>query len=176
MIDAEKVFRLFPAWNIERECEWLRNKAADGWYLTSYFFGFYEFRRGNPGSFSNEIDFQILRSREQQEYLDLYRDSGWELAASFANWYYFRAPADRAAEQPAYSDVSSRRAKYLRVVVVLLLAAVPAVFFGIINPLLNGYLWDSRISFFITGFASIVIVVFIYSAVRIGFKMRRRSD
>lgn len=173
MAEMKRIFRFYGAWNGKKECDWLGRMAAGGWHLRSYFFGVYYFAKDAPGDYVYEHDFHILRGEDLTEYLNLYADSGWQHVTSFANWHYFRSPSETAERRPVFSDVPSQRAKLLRVLTVLLLSIVPMTMFGIVNPILNGYLEESRSYYAIGGFALFAIIACAYGAIRIGIKIKR---
>ena len=172
MSDTKKVFKLYGAWSGEKEALWLNDMSKTGWHLQNYCLGVYRFAKGNPENFIYEIDFSIARGNELTVYIGLYRDAGWEHIVSFANWHYFRAPADAARRWPSYSDVSSKKAKLFRVLAVLLFSIIPMLFFGIINPILNGYLQEDSIYYVIGGFSIFIVSVCLYAALRIGLKIK----
>ena len=173
MGDSKTAFKLFWAWDLDKETTWLESMERAGWRLFSTGFGFYRFTKGNPEENVYEIDFSLVRGADRTEYFTLYRDSGWEYVTSFGNWHYFRASGDTARRRPAYTDVSSRKAKLKRVLAMLLFSILPMGFFGIINPLLNGYLEEAPIYYAIGGFSVFIMLVCIYAALRLLFRIRR---
>ena len=56
---------------------------------------------------------------------------------------------------------------------VLLVSILPMAFFGIFNPILNGYPAESRIYYAIGGFSVLVILVLAYAAIRIALRIAR---
>ena len=172
MSETRRVFRLFWAWNLESETEWLARMSEEGWHLSRCSLGVYHFHRGMPEERVYELDFMVLRRGEAGPYFQLYFDSGWTHVASFANWHYFHAPKTLAARRPVFSDDHSRRSRLVRVLAVLGLAILPVGGFGLANPLLNGYFREAPIYYGIGGFATAVILILLYGMIRIAFKIR----
>ena len=172
MSKNRKVFRLYGAWNADKEAKWLSDMGKSGWRLSTFCLGLYTFETVKPDDCTYEIDFSILSRQERGSYFALYREAGWEYVTSFANWHYFRAPTETATRRPAYSDVSSKRGKLRRVLAVVLASTVPMTYFGIINPVLNGYIGEDRIYYVIGGFSVFVIAACLYAVLRIAIKLK----
>jgi hypothetical protein len=173
MAETRRKFRLFWAWNLEKETAWLARMSAAGWHLSRCGLGVYHFHRGNPEDRVYELDFMVLRNGEAGRYFQLYEDSGWTHVTSLANWHYFHAPKDLATRRPVFTDAHSRRSRLIRVLAVLGLAILPVAAFGLVDPLLNGYYREAPIYYGISGFAIVIISIFLYAVVRITFKVWR---
>lgn len=126
---TKRVFRIFWAWQDEKEEQWLRGMAGLGWHLRGVFLGCYTFVAGESSDTVYRIDYQMLRPKERQEYMGLFRDSGWEHVCSTSNWHYFRIAAGFGALPEIFSDVESRIAKYRRLMTILLVF-LPILLFG----------------------------------------------
>ena len=92
---------------------------------------------------------------------------------SFANWHYFCAERTTETQRPAYTDIASKKAKLTRVLTVLTLSILPMVWFGMVNPIVNGYIDESRLYYGIFAFAAILTVICLYGAVRILMGIRK---
>jgi hypothetical protein len=117
-------WRLFWAWEDDKEERWLREMARQGWHLRQAALVRFEFDRGEPADVVYRLDYNILAQRDRDEYLGLFRAAGWEHVGEVANWHYFRTQAVAGADPDIFSDVESRIAKYKRLLV-LLLALLP---------------------------------------------------
>ena len=69
-----------------------------------------------------QFDFQMLHKESEAAYLELFED--WELVLRFGGWYYFRKERDGIYDQ-IYSDVSSTRKLFLRLIGFLALVGFP---------------------------------------------------
>jgi hypothetical protein len=72
-------FRWFWAWQDEKEEAWLGKMSKQGYHLSSINFpGFYSFGKGEPREYIYRLDYQTFRKKDRQEYLQLFKDAGWE--------------------------------------------------------------------------------------------------
>lgn len=174
-------WRLFWAWEDDKEERWLREMARQGWHLRRAALVRFEFDRGEPADVVYRLDYHILTGAEREEYLQLFRAAGWEHVGEVASWHYFRTPATAGADPDIFSDVESRIAKYKRLLL-LLLALLPIFLVSLQNLVLRR---PSRgggaIDAIMTGGAvayALLIVLWSVALVRIAMhirKLRRRS-
>jgi len=117
-----KKFKLFWAWEDEKEEKWLEEMSRQGWHLEAPGFpGFYHFTRGEPRAYSYCLDFRTGNLKSLEEYRQICRDSGWEELGRVGSWRYFRKEF-RGAEKPEFfSDRHSKVQKYQRLVFFLLI-------------------------------------------------------
>lgn len=115
-------FKLFWAWEDEKEEIWLEGMSRTGWHLeTPGFPGFYHFAEGGPREYSYRLDFRTGSLRSLQEYLQICRDAGWEELGRVGSWYSFRKE-NRGGERPEFfSDRHSRIQKYQRLLAVMVI-------------------------------------------------------
>jgi uncharacterized membrane protein len=122
--NRKTVIRLYWAWNDDREERWLNQMAREGWRLTAPRGVFYRFEKGEPADIVYRLDFQILRRSDRKEYLELFRDAGWEHAGDFSNWHYFRIMAGGGSPPEIHTDPASRIAMFRRLLGLLVVVSV----------------------------------------------------
>ena len=112
-------FKWFWAWQDDKEEAWLTEMAQSGWHLHALAGPLrYEFTAGEPRRDVYRMDYMIDR-KDYQNYLQLFRDAGWEHLGEMGGWQYFRKTA-REGEQPEiYTDNASKAAKYERLLSIL---------------------------------------------------------
>ncbi len=107
--------KVFWAWQDEQEEAWLRAMANRGWHLISIKVpGIYRFQRGEPKDVAYRMDFTMTRGEKYEEYLQLFRDAGWEHMGKMGNWQYFRRTAAAGEDPQIYTDPESKIQKYRR--------------------------------------------------------------
>ncbi|GAB4481619.1 MAG: DUF2812 domain-containing protein [Anaerolineae bacterium] len=127
-------FKVFWAWQDEQEEVWLREMANQGWHLSSVRLpGIYRFRRGEPRDVAYRLDFTTERKEKYQEYLQLFRDAGWEHVGKMGSWQYFRKAAAAGEEPQIYTDPESKIQKYRRLLGALI-AIMPVYIVLLIAP------------------------------------------
>jgi hypothetical protein len=114
-------FRWFWAWQDEKEETWLAEMATQGLHLESMPFpGIYQFQVGEPGKYVYRLDFQTMKVKDRDSYLQLFADAGWEHIGDMGGWVYFRHPVNGSEIPDIYSDLESKMAKYQRIMAVLI--------------------------------------------------------
>ena len=158
-------FKWFWAWDDEKEEIWLSNMAREGWHLKELGLpGNYTFESGEPREDHYRMDF-ITNRRNYQNYIQLFKDAGWEHLGELGGWQYFRANAEENAIPEIYTDKDSKIQKYQRLITYLTIF-FPALFIFTIQPvdgtseLANLYLTGK----YLMGF---FLIIYAYAIVRI---------
>jgi len=114
-------FKWFWAWQDEKEETWLHTMAQEGLHLQSMgLSGFYEFEIGEPRNEYYRMDY-ITDRKDYQNYLQLFKDAGWEHLGEMGGWQYFRTKAEGNAVPEIYTDRDSKSQKYQRLLLVLII-------------------------------------------------------
>jgi hypothetical protein len=165
-----KKFRLFWAWQDEKEEAWLREMAKQGWHLQSFSGpGIYNFQQGEAKNIIYRMDFRTMTKQDMQEYLQIFHDAGWEYIGDLSSWQYFRKEVKPGEEMEILTDAESKIAKYQRLLA-LLVVFLPILL--IFNNRLNQN--EGSLIIDIARFAVfLLILLFIYSVVMI---LRRISQ
>lgn len=112
-------FKVFWAWQDEREEAWLTEMASQGWHLKELSFPMvYTFEAGPPRHMAYRLDF-FIDHKDFQTYLQLFRDAGWEYVGRMGSWQYFRIQAEEGQEPEIYTDPASKIQKYRRLIAFL---------------------------------------------------------
>ena len=115
-------FKWFWAWQDEKEEAWLAEMAQQGFHLEKIELpGQYTFRQGKPGNYVYRLDFQTLRSKDRDSYLQLFADAGWEHIGDMGGWVYFRHKVTDSEIPEIYSDLDSKIGKYHRLLAYLII-------------------------------------------------------
>jgi len=124
-------FRPFPVWNSEGELRWLEDHASRGYRLVKSFNPLYIFARSEPESVRFCHGFRCIRSKDRDEYLQLYADAGWQYVSSWVGWHYFKSSVATANDMDRIT-VARNNAKFLKVMAWFYLVGVVvmAVFYG----------------------------------------------
>ena len=133
----------FWPWQDEQEEEWLRSMSQNGWHLSSGGLPcIYRFRAGEPRDYVYRLDYQIHKKSDQRDYLQLFRDAGWEHIGEMSPWHYFRKEAKEGEALEIYTNVESKVAKYKRVLTYLaFFTVIWIVLFGLGIWSDNPYSW-----------------------------------
>jgi hypothetical protein len=114
-------FKLFFAWNDDKEEAWLSQMAREGWHLQSLGLpGSYTFAAGEPREDVYRLDY-IIDRKDYQNYLQLFQDSGWEHVGELSGWQYFRTRQQGSQMPEIYTDNASKTQKYARVMLPLII-------------------------------------------------------
>ena len=114
-------FKLFMAWQDEKEEAWLTRMARQGLHLSSLGFpGFYYFESGEPRNDVYRLDFITIRS-DYRNYIQIFSDAGWEHVGKMGGWQYFRTHAPDGETPDIYTDNKSKSTKYSRLLLFLVI-------------------------------------------------------
>lgn len=114
-------FNWFWAWQDEKEEAWLHAMAKEGLHLQSFGFpGFYKFEVGEPRNDYYRMDYIIDRNA-YENYLQLFKDAGWEHLGEMGGWQYFRTRGEGNVIPEIYTDKDSKAQKYQRLIIILII-------------------------------------------------------
>ncbi|MBN1260564.1 MAG: DUF2812 domain-containing protein [Anaerolineae bacterium] len=158
---TKRVFKWFWAWNDDKEEAWLREMAQQGWHLKKVgAFGAYTFEQGEPRNVTYRLDFQS-DGKEEETYLQLFTDAGWEHVGAMGGWQYFRIETPEDEHPEIYTDNTSKIQKYQRVL----------LFLVIFLPILiatAGSDADDPLFVQIVGWAMVpILLIYIYATIRL---------
>jgi hypothetical protein len=112
-------FKWFWAWQDEKEEAWLHEMAQQGFHLRSVAGPLhYEFEMGEPRNEYYRMDY-IVDRKDYQNYLQLFKDAGWEHLGEMGGWQYFRTKAEGNSIPEIYTDKDSKAQKYQRLITIL---------------------------------------------------------
>lgn len=99
-------YRLYPAWNYEKEIEDLNLASEQGWQLVRG--GFHSrFLKNADLRYRYQMDFRKVE--DMGRYLETFREQGWEyISSTFNGWHYFRKLYDPALPEEAYEIFTDR--------------------------------------------------------------------
>jgi len=128
MRERKHVWKVFFAWQEEKEAAWLSAMSASGWHLNSVGLFNYSFVLGVPEDFIYQFDFIILKKADESEYLQMYADAGWERIDRIGSWYYFRKPVSAGGSLEIYTGKEGLKNKYKRLLLFLFLVTFPVFY------------------------------------------------
>ena len=166
-------FKLFTAWQDDKEEEWLREMARKGLHLALPLFRcVYTFVRSEPRDVAYRLDYvPRIRRDERGVYLQVFRDAGWEHLGEMAGWQYFRKPVQAGEPPEIYTDPESKVRKYLRLLGAL---AVPFMTPIIIVAVTRTHDRPHLPGFELFSIALILVYLFLtYGLVRIAWRIRQ---
>lgn len=114
---SHKVMRRFFAFaDFMEEQEFLQNQHLKGWKFKK-FQGLtkYTFDKCEPAEYAYQLDYKE-NDKEEESYLQIYRDCGWEYIMKYQTWYYFRKEKGKEdLDYTIFSDTESKIEMYKRV-------------------------------------------------------------
>jgi hypothetical protein len=159
----ETKFKWFWAWQDEKEESWLSEMAAKGYHFEQVTFPcFYQFRRGEPAKYVYRLDYQTLKTKDRDSYLQLFADAGWEHVGKMGGWEYFRKAYQNGEAPDIYSDNESKVNKYQRILTYLVIF-LPILI--ILRPdAIDRY---GPSSLFIEGLFFVLILIYSYATIQL---------
>ncbi|MGO4348464.1 DUF2812 domain-containing protein [Paenibacillus sp. MCAF9] len=163
MINEKRVTKWWVSWDSEKIERWLEQEEAEGWHLRKVSGNVvrFHFQKGETRKLRYCLDYQM---NKDPNYVQLFKEAGWELVYSSAGWYIWRMPYSEVRPE-IYSDLDSlidRNKRILSLLSVVLFAQFPIILINIF-PLQMFNPW----SMIILGLYMIVVGLFVYGIIRI---------
>ena len=122
-----KVFKWFTIFQYEKEQEYLSQMHAKGWKLNRVSGpGFYHFNKCEPEEMVYQLDYNQGGADNQAEYLQMFKDCGWEYLFDYMGYCYFRKPVSKMQGREAiFCDDESRLDMMKRVIQGRVITLIP---------------------------------------------------
>lgn len=104
-------FRWFSVPEWQKEEQYLRECHKAGWRFTGVTFpGFYHFEACEPEDVVYQLDYNQEGLAHKDEYVQMFRDCGWEYLLDFVGYSYFRKPVSEMGDEneEIFCDDASR--------------------------------------------------------------------
>ena len=172
MSETKTMIRFFTIADYEDEEIWLREQHRKGWKLQRMVIPcFYIFEACTPEDVIYRLDYR--NNEEDSEYLQLFRDYGWEFCGQCAGWLYFRkSVSEMSLEQEGeiFSDDASKvdmidhivKTRMLPLLIIFFACVIPQ-FFRALDRGVSGWL-----IFWVT-----MLALYLYLFIHCGGKLRR---
>ena len=114
------IWKLFWAWNYDKEEKWLNDMSARGLQLNGVGCCWYKFDTGTPDEYVYRLEFLKNHpySAESLRYIEFLEETGVEYIGSVFRWVYFRKKAGDVGFD-IYSDIDSRIKHLSRVLLLI---------------------------------------------------------
>lgn len=134
-METKRVFKWFTVFEYEKEQEFLRQMHRDGWkFLQLKGLGVYHFEKCDPEDVIYQLDYNAEGLANKEEYLQMFRDCGWEYLQDYVGYSYFRKPAaEGSVDESIFCDEESRMQMMERVIKGRMLPLL-VVFFALLFP------------------------------------------
>lgn len=154
--------RWFWAWEDEKEEQWLREMAQEGWHLIKpEVFGRYTFEQGEFQDIVYRLDYNA-GTKDKAEYYQLFEDAGWEFVDEMGGWQYFRKENTDGDTLEIFTDNESKAKKYSRVLIYLTIF-LPIFIIFMTNLSQSGVPWVQAVSVIF----GVLMFLYAYAMVRL---------
>ena len=116
MSAKKTVWKWFDITDFEKEQDYLREMHRNGWRFVGAKLFVYTFEACEPEDVVYQLDY-YKELNDRDEYLQMFRDCGWEFVQDNMGYSYFRKPAKemQSGDEEIFSDDESRIAMWERV-------------------------------------------------------------
>lgn len=105
----------FWPWQDQDEEAWLEELSKQGLHFQKVnHFGKYNFKQGSPTHYAYRLDYQDS-IKDEQQYFQLFKDSGWQHIDTTNGWNYFRQEVKSGKVPEIFTDTDTKIKKYERV-------------------------------------------------------------
>ncbi len=114
---TKKELKYFSIFHHEKEQDYLREMHRHGWkFVKVSGLGVFHFEECEPQDVVYQLDYNQEGISHREEYVQMFRDCGWEYIQDYVGYSYFRKPASEMnGEEEIFCDDASRRAMMARV-------------------------------------------------------------
>lgn len=166
----------FEAWEYDLEISWLNDKAKEGLVLYCKKGDTYYFKKAQINDYLYRIDFQAVK--DPNEYLESFKNDGWEYVCSYKNDHYFRklgGEREKFSVKPQIKDIKKKiRFRWFIFAWLFTMIVIGGVF------LIFGFFSGSneivtKIILFLLGAAFIITAFIIFFSLLKGFSALRKK-
>lgn len=106
----KKEYKYFSIVDHEREQDYLREKHKSGFkFVKVSGLGVYRFEQCEPEDFVYQLDYNQEGLAHKEEYIQMFKDCGWEYIQDYAGYCYFRKKASEMnGDEEIFCDDASR--------------------------------------------------------------------
>ncbi len=166
----KRKIRLFSVPDWQQEEEWLREQHKKGLKFVRYNL-IYVFEECEPEDVVYQLDFKGS-DRDYEEYIQMFKDCGWEYLQDFAGYSYFRKPARemKENEEGIFCDEESRLEMIKNVYHQKILPLIIIFFFTIIPQLISQTLNHGTFFNTLSIIFAVMFLIYIISFIKFGYK------
>ncbi len=176
MKNKKTVYKYFsiPAWR--KEEEYLSKMHEKGWKFTGANVpGLYHFERCEPQPVTYRLDYNKEGRRYRGEYVQMFKDCGWEYVCDFVGFSYFRkegsvgeAREEIFCDETSMLDMMKRvfRGRIIPLILVFLFSVLPQMFIQSVGYSYRADAAGKVLSYVALGLAVVYLVLFAHTAVQ----------
>lgn len=165
-METKKTFKFFTIFEHEKEQDYLREMHKSGWkFVRVTGLGVYHFEKCAPEDVIYQLDYNKEGLNHKEEYVQMFRDCGWEYMQDFFGYSYFKKPAaeSEGAEEIFCDDYSKiqmldrvRRGRLFPLYAIFGCVLIPTFFIN----LCFGPFWETMLFALIIIFYIVIFVRF----------------
>lgn len=136
MKNTKTEFRFFTITEWKKEEKYLREQHKNGWKFVSVnLIGLYHFKKCTPKDVIYQLDYNTDSVTQKDEYIQMFKDCGWEYIQNFCGYSYFRkAESDMDGNMEEIFCDDDSRLEMMKRVFQRRMTPLLAIFFLIIIP------------------------------------------
>lgn len=168
-----KIYKLFFAWQHEKEEKWLNKMSSRGLQLANVGFCSYVFNEGPPDEYTYRLELlnELPSHAKSVTYINFLEETGAEHIGSFFRWVYFRKKTSDG-EFDLYSDIDSKIKHFNRIRTLIFIVGMLNVM-PFINEVNNYFRQDSPLISVISIIQLLLITLLSIGAISITKKIGR---
>lgn len=158
---TKKAIKYFSIMQYKSEEAYLRSMHQSGWKLVKVSgFSVYHFEECEPADVIYRLDYNQEGIEHKEEYVQMFRDCGWEYMQDYVGYSYFRKPAgSENSNDDIFCDDESRLQMMSRVLKGRMRPLL-IIFFGVIIPqLIMQILNQNDVLAFLIGLVFVLYIV-----------------
>lgn len=165
-------FRYFTIVQWKKEQEYLQERHRSGWKFTHVNgLGIYHFESCDPEEVVYQLDYNPDGTAHKEEYVQMFRDCGWEYLQDYVGYSYFRKPVSQMqGAEEIFCDDASRLDMLKRVFRGRMIPLIFIFFFIIVPQLVLRSIMDDPVSRFLGGMFFVLAVLYLILFLLFGYQ------
>lgn len=173
MGERKTMLRFFTIADYMEEEKWLRETHASGWKLVKMVPPcFFIFEACEPEDVIYRLDYK--NNLQDDEYMQMVKDFGWEYCAKCVGWLYFRKSAAAAlseGDENIFSDNASRLEMVEHIIKTRLLPLLLIFLSAVVPNVVRSVSYGMGIGLCV--FCCLMFLVYVYLLIHCGLKLKK---
>jgi len=175
MGNSKTVFKYFTIPQYRHEEDYLSAMNEEGWKFTHATFpGFYHFEKCEPGKATYRLDYNQEGIRNKAEYVQMFKDCGWDYICDFVGYSYFRKEGETGVErEEIFCDDASRldmmrrvfKGRIIPLIILFAMVIIPQLFMNTVGHR-GGGIFQDVMSYVFLGLAILYLIMFTATAIQ----------
>ena len=174
-METKKVTKFYSVFAHEKEEKFLRDMHNSGWKFTKVTgLGIYHFEKCEPQDMIYQLDYNKDGLKNEDEYIKMFADCGWEYIQTYCGYTYFRKPANEMnSNEEIFCDNESKLQMMKRVYLGRMLPLL-IIFLALIIPGFIRLIFEHEYIF--ASIYAVILLIYVCIFIAAGIKYKKLKN